>query len=96
MPLEPQEIQKMAQSEFDEELRRERIEEYKKTLRLRRNFWIRLFPWRIRVERRDVPTLSKDRQIKWHMTQLDSLGVNIYSYAYDYNQLFNPKRGIFP
>jgi hypothetical protein len=43
-------LEEIASEEF-----RARVEREKQRLRLRKSLWVMLFPWRIRVERRDAP-----------------------------------------
>lgn len=45
--MNSQEIQQRAREELTRELVREKVEELKK--RLRRPWWVRLFPWRVKI-----------------------------------------------
>lgn len=43
----------VARRELAQEKFRKRVEQEKERLRKREDFWTRLFPWRLRIERRD-------------------------------------------
>lgn len=59
--LDPEEVRKQAEAEVAAEVFREAVDRAKERLRLRRQFWIRLFPWRLWIERRDDPTNPRNR-----------------------------------
>lgn len=56
-PIDPGSLQAqvkaMAEREFREEEFRAAVEREKERLRLRKAFWVRAFPWRLKIERRD-------------------------------------------
>lgn len=70
--IDPHEVSLQAQKEFKEELHKQAVEKYKERLRLRQNLWIRLFPWRLRFERRDIPALKRE-----------TLGLTRYTWCLD-------------
>ena len=45
-------VRKKAQAELDIEDFRQQVDAMKKTLRAKRKFWVRLFPWKITITRR--------------------------------------------
>jgi hypothetical protein len=57
--MNAEEIRKQAQEELNAELARESIELEKQKLRfrheMRKSFWIRFFPWRLKIVRADEP-----------------------------------------
>lgn len=65
-----------AAKELAEEEHRAKVDLEKRRLKLRKNFWIRIFPWRFRIDRRDVPhpevVVKKDKYCKkcnhWNCT----------------------------
>lgn len=57
----PQTVIDQAQRELDEENFRAAVERYKEYLRYKRSFWVRIFPWRIHIERRTPPKKPKPR-----------------------------------
>lgn len=57
------EIRKQAEKEVAEEIFRKSVDREKERVRLRKSFWIRLFPWRVVIERRDWHVISKNEAI---------------------------------
>lgn len=58
-------VKAIAEQEFFEAKKRTLIEEEKMRLRRREKLWVRLFPWRLRLERVDDPLGNRDRFLKF-------------------------------
>jgi hypothetical protein len=54
------EIIRQAKAEVAAEDRKMLVEKHKEKIRLRQSFWVRIFPWRLRIERRDRPTETQE------------------------------------
>lgn len=67
-------VRDQAEKEFKEEKFKKAVEREKERLARRENFWIRVFPWRLYIERRDLPQrlieLQKENDALW--TKLSS------------------------
>lgn len=66
-----------AEAEYEAEKHRELVEKHKVYLRWRENFWVRLFPWRIRIERRQPPHQEHMTKAVYHANELRKLGYSI-------------------
>lgn len=73
----PEQIKKQAEDEFNAELTRKLIEKHKETLRLRQNRWVRIFPWRLKIERRDIPLPTEKERVDSLVRRLTDLGVPV-------------------
>jgi hypothetical protein len=71
-----EEIKAVAQKEVDAETHRALIEREKENIRRRKRFWLRIWPWRIVLQRRDQVTnaeyyekLYNEANGKWFMSR---------------------------
>lgn len=72
--VDAREVALQAQKEFHEEQFKQAVAQEKRRLALRKSFWARWFPWRLRVERRDMPFRERETQVWYHVRKLRELG----------------------
>lgn len=62
--VDPKKVVEDAERELAEETHRIAVERHKEKLRLRKQFWIRVWPWKITIERRDQPKAQYQQSLE--------------------------------
>ena len=81
MQIDLNAVQDMAKKELLDEDFRKQVEREKERIKFRRNFWIRLFPWRLRIERRDDPVNDRER-VQRLLQELQALECYVSEWSY--------------
>ncbi len=61
--IDPNEVMETAEKEFAEEEFRRQVEIEKERLKLKKSFWVRLFPWRIQWVRADYTPTERKQEL---------------------------------